>query len=89
MKKQLSKEHRLIRRNILLLLYFVSGLTFMVNVNRLDMNIRHRECASSQRSIQRVAQGFAIKGNGTTDDLGNVFVLEEFADIFLLILSLS
>lgn len=56
----------------------------MVNKHSLDMNVGGAESTESQRSVQRVAVGFAVEGDCTTDDLRDVLGLVVIAHVSLL-----
>lgn len=51
----------------------------MVNVDGLNMDVGYVESSGGQRSVQRVAVGFAVEGDRAADDLGDVLIVVVFA----------
>lgn len=58
----------------------------MVNVDGLNMDVGYVESTGGQRSVQRVAVGFAVEGDRAADDLGDVLIVVVFAYVSFLYL---
>lgn len=66
------------------MVHFVGGLTFMMNKDGVNVDIGHGKSTGGQGSVQRVAKRFTVKGDSTTDDVRDVFILVVFADVSVL-----